>query len=242
MKKTISILVMSILCLITSNSLSAQRFILTYGTEADIFKTKVSETISSRYNLSYYTYDLDIDKTQTRFSLSSVKLGYLTSKNVYIGATGSLISPLFASEEYKQIEGNLWSEEIDISNVVYGDGTITNTAFATYNYSRFFGINIGYDISQYIATNEDLILVTGISGFVHNRYFGEVVESERFQYYASGSQYNLTYKETTTYKNYSKLAASMNIFLVYKYFYLDISIGQVNSIGIGAALVGPKLE
>lgn len=202
-----------------------------YGTEVNISKVSYSGDFNNSFEQNNYNYSLNINETITSWSLSSIKLGYLTKNNVYIGVHGSFISPLLG--EGKVIKDNLWEKRIDISNSVYGDGSITDRARATFKYERYIGLDLSYDLTKYLTQSDDINLFAGIGAYHQKVFFGETIETYRLQYYASGSQSDFFYTENGKYKNYSNFALSAKLKAIYKYVYMEITIGQVNSIGIG---------
>jgi hypothetical protein len=161
------------------NLIFCQSWIIGYGSEINFSKAKFSGKITNSYNGENYSYNLGINKMVTNLSWSSIKIGYLTPNSFYIGLNGSYISPLF--EDGKVIKDNLWNQSIDISCSVYGNGYITHEAQASFKYKRFIGLDVAYDITQFLLPNTELSLLGGIGIYYHDKYFGEIIETYRYQ-------------------------------------------------------------
>lgn len=228
-----SLLISFIILLFSTNSY-AQELLLGWGIEIDIHRIKYQGQTSGSRIGETYTYNLDISKTVASLSWSSFKIGYLAKNNIYVSLHGSIIMPTL--EDGKIIKDNLWEGRQDISANVYGNGYIDYKVSANYKYSRFFNLEAGYDFKFLLPEETNFNLIGGVGMFVHDRYFGEVTEAYRRQYYAIGEQNSFTYIEGKEYETYSKVAFSAKVLALYKNFYLDVSIGGVNSIGFGYLL------
>lgn len=89
--------------------LYGQKWILGYGSEINFSKAKFSGTVTNSYNGESHSYKLDVNEIVANLSWSSMKIGYLTSNNFYVGLHGNYISPLL--EEGKVIKDDNYQSD-----------------------------------------------------------------------------------------------------------------------------------
>lgn len=212
------------------NSIKAQEIFYGFGSEMDFFRAEYKGTVNSNYYYDNYSYNLNVDELCTNVSWLNVKLGYLTSNKIYLGLQGSLIFPIM--EDGEVLKEELWTK-FKTNDNPYFDESKSQEAVASYKYYRFFAIDLGYDISPLVSKEKELNLICGLGIYFHDRYLGEVVKTYNSLDIGSYSESDFLFTDNGRYKEYSDIAFSAKFLMVYKYFYAEVSIGQVNSIGLG---------